>query len=409
MEYSVSFLNFEISPDGKEHFIEDFDSTNGTFIGEYKIAPKRLYQLSHLKSLTFGPTRCVYEFVSETVQDIVLPTNENSRENTPEIVMEVEASHLGSPELLDENTYEVGSIAQSLDLDEHIAKSDTNNVEESVREVEMSPHKEFPTEPVSETANPEPVPSREEEHSIGEDVQIQTASEGKILEVEAIEGSIPITLERNGRKKVQFDFPEEVETENIPPSKSNRASRKAVSTKRQPVKRGRASKRNSKVEDSAMEGTELEPSKPDIDDLLVAPSSVSAKNTALDQELFETPVPPKKVRRQRKSSDNSLDMSFASESRLSSKGRKRGSKVDMSEYQYRILFTGLPELESRKKLVAKLGGIEVEDWHQCTHVVTDKIRRTKKFLCCLAAGKYIMDVMWLEASKEQNSFAGISC
>ena len=48
----------------------------------------------------------------------------------------------------------------------------------------------------------------------------------------------------------------------------------------------------------------------------------------------------------------------------------------------------------------------MENWAECTHLVTDRIRRTVKFLCALSAGKHIVDVRWILASKKEGLFVG---
>lgn len=58
----------EVSPDGKEHFIEDLNSTNGTFIGNYKLSERKLYQISSGKEIIFGPTLARYELTENTEQ-----------------------------------------------------------------------------------------------------------------------------------------------------------------------------------------------------------------------------------------------------------------------------------------------------------------------------------------------------
>jgi hypothetical protein len=112
------------------------------------------------------------------------------------------------------------------------------------------------------------------------------------------------------------------------------------------------------------------------------------------------------VKRQRKTSDNSLDLPIITEPRSSTKSRKRGSKIDYIDSPIRILFTGINMEDPRKKICTQLGAVEVDDWQQCTHLVTDRIRRNIKFLCCVSAGKHIMDIGWLEASKKLKRFAG---
>ncbi|KAI8907065.1 BRCT domain-containing protein [Powellomyces hirtus] len=55
-------------------------------------------------------------------------------------------------------------------------------------------------------------------------------------------------------------------------------------------------------------------------------------------------------------------------------------------------------------MVTSLGGQTAGDWHECSHLVTDRIRRTVKFLCALSAGKHIVNLKWLDASKKAGKF-----
>lgn len=59
------FVYLEVSPDGREHFVEDLASTNGTTIGSscYRLTPFRLYQISDGKALGFEPANCRYEIL----------------------------------------------------------------------------------------------------------------------------------------------------------------------------------------------------------------------------------------------------------------------------------------------------------------------------------------------------------
>ena len=54
-----------------------------------------------------------------------------------------------------------------------------------------------------------------------------------------------------------------------------------------------------------------------------------------------------------------------------------------------------------------LGGVVTEDVGECTVLVTDKIRRTAKFLCMVAKGVPIVSPAWIQRSKETKSFQGI--
>ncbi|KAJ3022732.1 Mediator of DNA damage checkpoint protein 1 [Thoreauomyces humboldtii] len=69
-----------------------------------------------------------------------------------------------------------------------------------------------------------------------------------------------------------------------------------------------------------------------------------------------------------------------------------------------VLFTGIADSDERGKAVEALGGNTADDWQHCTHLVTDRIRRTVKFLCALSAGKHIVSLKWLDASKKAGKF-----
>ncbi|EFN71636.1 Mediator of DNA damage checkpoint protein 1 [Camponotus floridanus] len=69
---------------------------------------------------------------------------------------------------------------------------------------------------------------------------------------------------------------------------------------------------------------------------------------------------------------------------------------------HRILFTGITEDYS--KIVKTLGGNKVEDPAKCNVLVTDKVRRTYKFLCALAKGIPIVTIDWLRDSESAGQF-----
>ena len=63
-----------------------------------------------------------------------------------------------------------------------------------------------------------------------------------------------------------------------------------------------------------------------------------------------------------------------------------------------IIFTFILE-EKYSKNIVRLGGEITTDVFKATHLITDKIRRTIKFLCCLARGCEILCADWLIKSK----------
>uniref|UniRef100_H2Z4Z5 PAX-interacting protein 1 n=1 Tax=Ciona savignyi TaxID=51511 RepID=H2Z4Z5_CIOSA len=69
----------------------------------------------------------------------------------------------------------------------------------------------------------------------------------------------------------------------------------------------------------------------------------------------------------------------------------------------KIMFTGVVD-ELGEKIVKDLGGHMTDDVQECTHLITDKIRRTVKFLCALVRGAFILNQDWLRESKMQMRF-----
>jgi hypothetical protein len=69
----------------------------------------------------------------------------------------------------------------------------------------------------------------------------------------------------------------------------------------------------------------------------------------------------------------------------------------------RVMFTGVID-EGGQKIIKELGGELVDMVTDCTHLVTDKIRRTVKFLCCLGRGCDIISIDWLLKCKKQKQF-----
>ncbi|XP_066274354.1 mediator of DNA damage checkpoint protein 1-like isoform X2 [Branchiostoma lanceolatum] len=69
----------------------------------------------------------------------------------------------------------------------------------------------------------------------------------------------------------------------------------------------------------------------------------------------------------------------------------------------RIMFTGVVDRQG-EKIVKDLGGDLVDSVINCTHLVTDKVRRTVKFLCLLARGQLIVSTDWLDRCKDCRTF-----
>lgn len=68
-----------------------------------------------------------------------------------------------------------------------------------------------------------------------------------------------------------------------------------------------------------------------------------------------------------------------------------------------VLFTGVTDDEAQK-VISSLGGKMAASVYECTHLVTDKMRRTVKFLCCLARGCHIVNFKWVDKCRTQQRF-----
>lgn len=69
----------------------------------------------------------------------------------------------------------------------------------------------------------------------------------------------------------------------------------------------------------------------------------------------------------------------------------------------RVLFTGVID-EAGERVVSALGGALARSVFDCTHLVTDRVRRTVKFLCALARGVPIVTLDWLDKSGRSACF-----
>ncbi|XP_078422599.1 mediator of DNA damage checkpoint protein 1 [Cetorhinus maximus] len=73
----------------------------------------------------------------------------------------------------------------------------------------------------------------------------------------------------------------------------------------------------------------------------------------------------------------------------------------------KIMFTGLVD-ENGVKVIKQLGGEVVESVHDSTHLVTDRIRRTVKFLCAVARGIPVVTPEWLNKCGKSSCFLASS-
>ncbi|XP_076675097.1 mutator 2 isoform X2 [Andrena cerasifolii] len=72
--------------------------------------------------------------------------------------------------------------------------------------------------------------------------------------------------------------------------------------------------------------------------------------------------------------------------------------------RHKVLFTGIENTLRYSNVLRKLGASQVEDPTKCSVLVTDKVRRTFKFLCALAQSVPIVTIDWLTDSGKAGQF-----
>ncbi|ESP05694.1 hypothetical protein LOTGIDRAFT_103252 [Lottia gigantea] len=69
----------------------------------------------------------------------------------------------------------------------------------------------------------------------------------------------------------------------------------------------------------------------------------------------------------------------------------------------KVMFTGVVD-EQGERIIKDLGGSMAETIQECTHLITDKIRRTVKLLGGISLGIQIITRQWLDDSKQAGMF-----
>lgn len=406
----------DISPDGKEHFVEDLHSTNGTrWNSGSELMPFRLYQLLTGKRVIFEPIKCIYkvlpEFQKLIIQDdfeeypaVILNTSENSLD------MKTTDSNTSSKDILNKENRDIVSVKDKssstlpnsdseLDIDQQCqpkkkgrvprpTKKETNknivskNQDGDVLEKENKPPVAIESEIVKETlVNIEPKSSSKD------------LSENSIAEV--------------SDNLMQIDSSESVAPQ-ITSNESISCNSDSASLRK---------RRKSKVEIIVPKENiaDIVPSSTAVDELVNVMEIDTSRNVETLENIEIDSIPVKKAKGRRtsnlinKDGENAVDEPKIEEN-ISNGNKILGEKNDFIEEnigsivqdnttskEIRILFTGLEneEREYQESLIKELGGKVVNDWQDCTHLITDKVRRTIKFLCALSTGKYIMNTKWL--------------
>ncbi|XP_052067194.1 mediator of DNA damage checkpoint protein 1-like isoform X2 [Mytilus californianus] len=113
-----------------------------------------------------------------------------------------------------------------------------------------------------------------------------------------------------------------------------------------------------------------------------------------DENVSETPAKKTRVKEEQSTPKQNKTLAVSSPS-------LRRKSVEPNKPK--VMFTGVVD-EHGQKIIKDLGGEFVNSVQECTHLVTDKVRRTVKFLCCLARGIPIVTLQWIESCKQSAMF-----
>ncbi|XP_070768643.1 mediator of DNA damage checkpoint protein 1 [Enoplosus armatus] len=127
--------------------------------------------------------------------------------------------------------------------------------------------------------------------------------------------------------------------------------------------------------------------------------------TSVDQdahvEASEPQTPTSSVSRKRQAPVDSSPV--AKTPRSCSASPAAGGRLRVASQAYKALFTGVVD-EAGERVLARLGGSMAKGVADMNCLVTDKVRRTVKFLCAVAKGVPIVTTHWLEKSGKAGSF-----
>ncbi|XP_062904094.1 mediator of DNA damage checkpoint protein 1 isoform X2 [Mobula hypostoma] len=144
-----------------------------------------------------------------------------------------------------------------------------------------------------------------------------------------------------------------------------------------------------------------------------SPSSSSvpvAENVTLPKSTQQTELPSGRSRRSRAASQVNSEKEADTPPQIKTRRQKSqpspsSSLAPVAENVTlpKVMFTGLVD-EDGMKVITRLGGEVVECVHSSTHLVTDRIRRTVKFMCAVARGIPVVTPDWLKKSGVNSYF-----
>ncbi|KAH7974917.1 hypothetical protein HPB49_021446 [Dermacentor silvarum] len=127
------------------------------------------------------------------------------------------------------------------------------------------------------------------------------------------------------------------------------------------------------------------------------------KEVAVKQEVVEE-APVKRGKRKADAPEVKPEVPRKARSRRDEQADSSLAPKKAVKVKPKVLFTGIDSTSTEEQVVRDLGGTIATNVSTCTHLVTDKFRRTVKALCCIGKGTPIVDVAWIKKCQEAGAF-----
>nr|CAB3263708.1 mediator of DNA damage checkpoint protein 1-like [Phallusia mammillata] len=197
---------------------------------------------------------------------------------------------------------------------------------------------------------------------------------------------------------------------NIARKSKDASTSKNRSTRTKKQKKSTAAKQIKKEVDIEFGECSINP-QPELVKIQFQPDSVKAESPQEDKKPAINRE--KRSRKRKKIMNDSVNESDSSTTAKKIKNEsdendiKRSASLSLRPRRSKpkIMFTGVVD-KIGESIILSLGGSLTDDMHECTHLVTDKIRRTVKFLCAMVRGIHIVSPLWLRESNGNGRFVG---
>ncbi|XP_040588415.1 mediator of DNA damage checkpoint protein 1 [Mesocricetus auratus] len=175
----------------------------------------------------------------------------------------------------------------------------------------------------------------------------------------------------------------------IPPVQNEAAGRSGLIPKPQP-EASRARKKPSATTTSPLQKRPRR----QVPQKTIVPKEEDPAEMPVKEEPQEIAIPtPGKRKRDRRAEDETQG----------NPSRSRRAKPNQETVAPKVLFTGVVDSRGERAVLA-LGGSLASSVNEASHLVTDRIRRTVKFLCALGKGIPILSLNWLYQSRKAGHF-----